>query len=166
MALMEEMSASQLSEHLLRHRQSHAGKEKHAELEMLLDHGERAPSLLHHRINSCATSIAVTAPTSVKKRMNAVLESYVEHWAFATSKTQRDTRPSGNESRNLLTKPGLLTGLLQARYASSDSETLEALDALGRAQQSAARVCAGQMHQAAAAPVAVGKKKKRRRVLE
>eukprot|EP00965_Chrysotila_dentata_P254451 6211875-Pleurochrysis_carterae.AAC.1 len=59
-AEMEAMSLSQLAEHLLRHRQSHAGKEKHAEIEVLMDHVERAPSLLHHRINSCETSTAVS----------------------------------------------------------------------------------------------------------
>eukprot|EP00965_Chrysotila_dentata_P054066 1794288-Pleurochrysis_carterae.AAC.1 len=38
-----------------------------------MDHAERAPSLLHHRINSCASSIAVTfsnkTTPAVKKKM-------------------------------------------------------------------------------------------------
>eukprot|EP00965_Chrysotila_dentata_P174934 5775442-Pleurochrysis_carterae.AAC.1 len=60
--------------------------------------------------------------------MNSVLRNYGQHWAFAKSKTQRDTRPNGNESRSLLTLPGLLSGLLQARFA--DEVTEEAAESL------------------------------------
>eukprot|EP00965_Chrysotila_dentata_P004499 146106-Pleurochrysis_carterae.AAC.1 len=167
--IMEAMSISQLNEHLLRHRQTHAGKEKHAEIEILMDHLERAPSLLHHRINSCATSIAVTlsnkAPPAVKKKMNAVLESHGEHWAFATSKSQRDTRPSGNESRNLLTKPGLLNSLLQARYSDS-GDAQDALCALNAAQAAAPHVLPTANSAAAAAAAAKRKRKRRREVTD
>eukprot|EP00965_Chrysotila_dentata_P142275 4703911-Pleurochrysis_carterae.AAC.1 len=136
---MEKMSDSQLSDIFFRHRQTHAGKEKHSEAEILMDHSQSAPSLLHHRINSCSTSIAITfsnkATPAIKKEMNTVLEKYGQHWAFATTKTQRDTRSSGNESRALLTMPGLLTELLQARYAAQQGGG-EALGGLSRTQES------------------------------
>eukprot|EP00965_Chrysotila_dentata_P037823 1257664-Pleurochrysis_carterae.AAC.1 len=115
MSHMQEISASQLCEHLLRHRQSHAGKEKHADVEILIDHCERAPSLLHHRINSCRTTASIAA--RVKR-----------------SATRGLTRLSWNEPRNLLTNSGLLSGLLHARYASGESDAQEALEALSRAQ--------------------------------
>eukprot|EP00965_Chrysotila_dentata_P120853 3997158-Pleurochrysis_carterae.AAC.1 len=75
-------------------------------------------------------------PPSRRVAMNAVLQSYDEHRTFATTKAQCDTRPSGNEPRNLLTKPGLLTALLHERYA---GESLQAeLEAVAAAQQDTA----------------------------
>eukprot|EP00965_Chrysotila_dentata_P228246 6196495-Pleurochrysis_carterae.AAC.3 len=55
---MEAMSEQQLAVHLRDHRNAHYGKEKHTELAVLFDHAERAPSLLHHRINTCSSAIA------------------------------------------------------------------------------------------------------------
>eukprot|EP00965_Chrysotila_dentata_P111863 3699427-Pleurochrysis_carterae.AAC.1 len=99
---MEAMSVQQLAIHQRQHRKVHKGKEKHAALNVLFDHAERAPSLLHHRINTCSAAIVVTlankASTAVKRKLNAVLLSYGQKWNFAEKKGQRDTRPSGNES--------------------------------------------------------------------
>eukprot|EP00965_Chrysotila_dentata_P128880 4261111-Pleurochrysis_carterae.AAC.1 len=71
------MSVQMLTVHQRAHRKSHYGKEKHAELAVLFDHAERAPSLLHDRINTCLATIVVTlankATTAVKKSMNEVL---------------------------------------------------------------------------------------------
>eukprot|EP00965_Chrysotila_dentata_P159403 5266187-Pleurochrysis_carterae.AAC.1 len=95
---LERMSASQLRAQMFAHadRKAHAGKEKHAQLEVLMDHAERAPSLLHHRTsNSCASSILVTlcdkATPAIRKPMNVVLKAHGQHWSFATSKSQRDS---------------------------------------------------------------------------
>eukprot|EP00965_Chrysotila_dentata_P182841 6038373-Pleurochrysis_carterae.AAC.1 len=100
---MEEISVQKLSEHLRNHRKAHYGKEKHAELLLCVDHADRAPSLLRHRINTCASLIAITfanrATPGTKRKMNEVLRSYGEKWTFSEKKGQLDTRPSGNESR-------------------------------------------------------------------
>eukprot|EP00965_Chrysotila_dentata_P002147 70726-Pleurochrysis_carterae.AAC.1 len=137
---MEMMSVQQLAVEQRQHRKTHYGKEKHAELNVLFDHAERVPSFLHHRINTCCAAIVVTfankATTAVKKKLNQVLLRYGQKWRFAEKKGQRDTRPSGNESRALLTVRGLLRELLCARYgdASGDGGEGANLDDLDAAQ--------------------------------
>eukprot|EP00965_Chrysotila_dentata_P032454 1081973-Pleurochrysis_carterae.AAC.1 len=106
------------------------------ELPVLFDHLDRAPSLLHHRINTCSAAVAVTlahmATTAMKKTMNEELARYKQKWSFAEKKGQRDTRPSRNESRALLTLRGLVRELLCVRYGeganSTDEAPLEDLD--------------------------------------
>eukprot|EP00965_Chrysotila_dentata_P062412 2068532-Pleurochrysis_carterae.AAC.1 len=71
------MSVQKLAVLQCQHRKTHHGKEKHAQLNVLFDHAERVPSLLHHRINTCCAAIVVTlsnkATPAIKKKMNAVL---------------------------------------------------------------------------------------------
>eukprot|EP00965_Chrysotila_dentata_P121213 4007937-Pleurochrysis_carterae.AAC.1 len=136
---MEKMSVQQLSVHLREHLMLHFGTEKHAELAVLFDHAERAPSLIHHRSNTCSAATAVTlankASLAVKKKMNLVLLGHGQQWSFSESKGQRDTRPPGNESRALLTMKGLLRELLCTRYGRDDgSDATETLDAMSAAQ--------------------------------
>uniref|UniRef100_A0A7S4C3H8 Uncharacterized protein n=1 Tax=Chrysotila carterae TaxID=13221 RepID=A0A7S4C3H8_CHRCT len=143
---MEEMTVQKLAIHLREHRKSHHGKEKHAELPVLFDqHAERAPSLLHHRINTCSASIAVTlankATVAAKKKMNDVLRSCWQKWGFSEKKGQRDTRPSGNESRALPTSRGLLRELLCIRYGrATDPDADEALNEMNAAQEAVQHV--------------------------
>eukprot|EP00965_Chrysotila_dentata_P099983 3303797-Pleurochrysis_carterae.AAC.1 len=56
-AEMQAMSVQMLTLHQRAHRKSHYGKEEHAELAVLFGHAERAPSLLHHRINTWSAAI-------------------------------------------------------------------------------------------------------------
>eukprot|EP00965_Chrysotila_dentata_P089586 2957915-Pleurochrysis_carterae.AAC.1 len=61
--------------------------------------------------------------------MNEVLRSYGQKWAFSEKKGRRDTRPSGNESRALLTFKGLLREMLYIRYGHAEEPAAaEALD--------------------------------------
>eukprot|EP00965_Chrysotila_dentata_P170323 5621944-Pleurochrysis_carterae.AAC.2 len=93
---METMTVQQLAVLQRQHRKTHYGKEKQAELNVLFDHAERAPSLLHHRINTCAAAIVVTfankATPAVMKKLNEILLRYGQNWSFAEKKGQRDTR--------------------------------------------------------------------------
>eukprot|EP00965_Chrysotila_dentata_P007186 233637-Pleurochrysis_carterae.AAC.1 len=113
-------------------------------------------------MNTCSAAVAVTLANKVtialKKRMNAVLRRYGQNWSFAETKGQRDTRPSGNESRALLTLRGLLRELLCIRYGEASNEDEEApLDDLSSARERGARQIDAQPE-----PVAVGKKRKQR----
>eukprot|EP00965_Chrysotila_dentata_P069003 2280084-Pleurochrysis_carterae.AAC.1 len=102
-----------------------------------LDHLDRAPSLLHHRINSAGMCIAATmAKTSIakKKLLNEVLKKYGQGWRFAETSKKRDQRPQGNDARALLTRKGLLSELLVIVYGSpSTADQLTANDALNQA---------------------------------
>eukprot|EP00965_Chrysotila_dentata_P115553 3819135-Pleurochrysis_carterae.AAC.1 len=68
--------------------------------------------------------------------MNEVLRKYGQKWAFSENKGQRDTRPSGNESRALLTSKGILRQLLCVRYGLADDEpeSAAALNEMSEAQ--------------------------------
>eukprot|EP00965_Chrysotila_dentata_P130342 4309646-Pleurochrysis_carterae.AAC.2 len=138
---MEAMSVQMLAVHLRNHRKLHYGKEKHCEMPVLYDHAERAPSLRHHRINTCSSAIAVTlanrATPAAKKKMNEIIRSYGQKWAFAEKKGLRDTRASSNESRALLTSRALLRELLCIRYNHEPNEpdgTDALLDEMSNAQ--------------------------------
>eukprot|EP00965_Chrysotila_dentata_P194893 6176655-Pleurochrysis_carterae.AAC.6 len=67
--------------------------------------------------------------------MNQVLLKFGQKWSFTEQQGQRDTRPSGNESRALLTLRGLLRELLCVRYgeAVAGGEDEAALHDLGSA---------------------------------
>eukprot|EP00965_Chrysotila_dentata_P018925 630796-Pleurochrysis_carterae.AAC.1 len=71
------MSVQKAALYQLEHRKHHHGRELHAEQPVLFDHAERAPSLLHHRINTCSSAIVVTiankAAPAIKKKLNEVL---------------------------------------------------------------------------------------------
>eukprot|EP00965_Chrysotila_dentata_P038398 1275835-Pleurochrysis_carterae.AAC.1 len=141
---LEEATPAKAAELMRQHMKTHAGQALLSIPVQPLDHIDRAPSLLHHRINSAGMSIATTmakASLAKKKALNEILKKYGQGWRFAETSNKRDQRPQGNDARALLTRKGLLFELLIKVYGEPQSaEQRSASDELNDAVHSSSNV--------------------------
>ena len=111
------------------HREKHAGNDLLRLGGVKIEPTDNCPTLLHTRTNcTCLTLGFITAGTTVaqRKEVNELLPSFSQGWSLPSKKGDRQAKPSGNESRDLLARKGLAQMIMRTCYASPAGPTLAA----------------------------------------